>query len=225
MTPIDIDELFELNPDYKFVSWDGEVLIVDNWYKNFDKIQKVMEQQTPVRFETDSNDGINENNFKDYYDCRVVFTSTSNNTKYYNTIQEIEKIINENIMPIKLSTQQGVLFNYFKYAEAPENNIQAIPHTDGGHALAGVIYIDNICSGGTALYDYKPENTTGSGVVDISNFNKKYNYKLKRVIEAKPNRLVLYKGDQWHGAYIEDNKKYVNKWRINQVHFFGVENG
>jgi hypothetical protein len=216
--PIDVNELFELNPDYEVVSFDGEVMIIDNWYKNYDQIIEVMKEQTPALFNPGSDDG---KNGVDYYDGRVLLTNTHNNVKYGKTFEEIEKIIK---MPLSVSWPQALIFNYWKNIKVIPKNIQASPHTDKGIELACVIYLDEVCSGGTMLYDASPTITDGSGTVDINNFKHTYEIKPKKLIEAKPNRMVIYPGNVWHGAYIEDHSKYVDEWRINQVHFINVDN-
>jgi hypothetical protein len=75
--PIDVNELFELNPDYEVVSFDGQIMIIDNWYKNYDQIIEVMEQQTPVYYNYVTSSGIQPDNGKKYHDCRVLLTNTS----------------------------------------------------------------------------------------------------------------------------------------------------
>jgi hypothetical protein len=216
--PIVIDDLFELNPDYEVVSFDGEVMIIDNWYKNYDKILEVMKNQTPVLWNPGSNDG---KNGVDYYDGRVVLTSTVNNSLYNRTLFELSEIIGSQINFLYINS---LVFNYWKGTDTLENNIQAAPHTDRNSELACVIYLDKICSGGTMLYDLEHELTDGSGVVDIDNFSQTSKIKPKRLIEAKPNRMVIYPSKIWHGAFVEDHSKYVDDWRINQVHFINIDN-
>jgi hypothetical protein len=216
--PINIDELFELNPDYEVVSFDGEVMIIDNWYKNYNKIIEVMKEQTPVLWSPgidDKRNGVN------YYDARVVLTSTGNNLLYNQTWFELSKLIGNEI---DCPNIDSLVFNYWKSTNVLENNIQPAPHTDINSDLACVIYLDEICSGGTMIYEPYPYITNGSGTVDIDNFSHNFKIKPKRLIESKPNRMVIYPGNIWHGAFIEDHSKYVDEWRINQVHFISIDN-
>lgn len=222
MKPIDVNELFELNPDYEVVSFDGEVMIVDNWYKNYDQIIEVMKEQNPVFYNPASSDGIDQKNGVDYCDGRVVLTNSKNNLKYNKTLQEIANIIG--IEGLDFLTIESLVFNYWKNIKTPQSiNEQARPHIDAT-AFACVIYLDKICSGGTQLYDAIPADTNGSGTTDITKYQKTFNIKPKRLVEAKPNRMVIYPGNIWHGAFIEDHSKYVDEWRINQVHFIDIHN-
>jgi len=105
-------------------------------------------------------------------------------------------------------------FNYFKNNKKNvSNNFQHFPHIDNYYNA--LVYLDKICSGGTAIYDMPSiVNTEQYNLLyDISNYSK-------RVIKAIPNRLVIFNGRQMHGGYIEDHNKYVNNWRFNQVLFF-----
>jgi len=227
ITPVDIDDLFELNPDYEIVSFDGEVLIIDNWYKNFDAIQEFL-QNTPVaRFETDSGVEKDDKNFVDYYDCRLVLTNTALNSKYNATIAEIESLIHKHAptdVSVRFHNQNALVFNYFKHINPPEDHkSQALPHVDS-YGMSVLIYLDKVCSGGTAFYGTVPDETGGTGIRDLTEYRKKFKFVPTRVIEAKPNRMVVIKGRDWHGAFIEDHSKYVDEWRINQVHFLDVIN-
>jgi hypothetical protein len=90
------------------------------------------------------------------------------------------------------------------------------PHVD--YYLNCIIYLDKICSGGTAIYDIKNlDNHEHLNLLyDVSNVPFK-------LIQAKPNRLVLFNGDRFHGGYISDHTMYETNWRINQVVFFDKE--
>jgi hypothetical protein len=225
MKPIDVDELFELNPDYEVVSFDDGIIMIDNWYKNYDQIIETLEKQTPVLFNPDSYDGIKSENGKDYYDCRLVLTNTFNNKKYLSTFNEIKKILNDVMLVEELSfDRQALVFNYWKNIKIPNQNEQASPHTDYHYDIACIIYLDKICSGGTMLYGLDSGPTNGAGLQDITNAKQTYNIIPQKLIQSKPNRLVIYPGQQWHGAYIEDHSMYVDEWRINQVHFMNVVN-
>jgi hypothetical protein len=224
--PIDVNELFELNPDYEVVSFDGQIMIIDNWYKNYDQIIEVMEQQTPVYYNYVTSSGIQPDNGKKYHDCRVLLTNTSLDEKYISTLKEIEKIITKGSPGLELTfTSPGLVFNYWKNENKNlRNNIQSLPHVDSPAAFACVIYLDKICSGGTNIYDIEENVSVNPGLVDITNFQQTFKYKVVKSIKAKPNRMVIYPGNIWHGAFIEDHSKYVDEWRINQVHFINIHN-
>ena len=220
---IDIDELFELNPDYEVVSFDGEVMIVDNWYKNYDQIIEVMKKQTPITYTSDGAPEISEENGKEYFDGRVIFPNSKFNKKYLKSVEEILKLINTTPDDVHFETN-ALIFNYWKSGKIYENKFQSRPHTDGTNTFACVIYLDELCSGGTAFYKSKEKPSSGSGLIDIQNITVEQCIELKRVIPAKPNRMIIYEGNTPHGAFIEDHSKYIDEWRINHVHFIHLHN-
>ena len=208
--------MFDLNLDYKVVLIDNEVAIIDDWYKDYDQIIDMLKRQTPAPYRPDSNVNYDFDNGVKYKDCRLDIPNTNNET-----LTEIEKIIGEKLTFAKYDS---FTFNYWKNIEVPSNNYQSIPHIDShDFALACVIYMDTISSGGTQLYDAVLSDVSGTGLNDISKFQTKMQIKPRRLLEAKPNRLVIYPGNLWHGAFIEDHSKYVDDWRINQVNFMRMQ--
>lgn len=206
-----VDDLFETHDDYNIVSYNNGILIVDNWYKNYDSIIEIL-MNTPVpRWKWTEG----SRNFVDYYDCRhmiPVFWST-NKTKqnlqpYYKLLSTFFNINTFNI------TNNLYEFNYYKNIKSNvPNTLQHFPHVD--YDINCLIYLDKICSGGTAIYEINSlfNEEEKNLLFDISGFGKE-------VIQSKPNRMVMFSGKRYHGGYIKNHNSYINNWRINQVLFF-----
>jgi hypothetical protein len=210
--PFDPEYIFEINESCEVVSFEDEVLIVDNWYKNYDKMKNIL-LNTPVPRWKWVEGG---RNFLDYFDCRLslpVHFPTSKTNEY---VGKYATLLNKFYKASDITLTSGLYeFNYYKNLKADVSSLmQHSPHVD--FTFNCIIYLDSICSGGTAVYDLEGpfENKEHENLLfDVSKLNKK-------VIPAKPNRLVIFKGDRYHGGYIQDHNKYLNDWRINQVIFF-----
>jgi hypothetical protein len=210
--PYKPEELFETPKEFDVVSFENDVLVIDNWYKNYEDIKRLL-LNTPVprwKWSEDSK------NFVDYFDCRLILPvhfpgslAQDNLSVYVDIVTKFYGIANPCLKSFFYE------FNYYKNIKLDvPKNLQHYPHMD--YAINCIIYMDEISSGGTAIYetDSHIENKEATNLLyDISELNK-------TVIEAKPNRLVMFKGHKYHGGYIEDHNKYVKDWRINQIMFF-----
>jgi hypothetical protein len=210
--PYNPEELFETPKEVRVTSFEDGVLIVDGWYKNYEEIKSII-LNTPVPRWKWAEGG---RNFVDYFDCRLVlpihFTSdkTPDNLSIY--WQLVSKFFG---MPSAQLINNLYEFNYYKNVNKNvSRDLQHHPHVDD--VINCIIYLDEISSGGTAVYkiDHTLENKEHDNLLfNVSKLDKK-------VIPAKPNRMVMFNGTQYHGGYIEDHNKYVDDWRINQVMFF-----
>jgi hypothetical protein len=214
MIPIVPEEVFEFNPEYQ-TSFDGEVLIIDNWYKNPEKICSLLENIPAPRWKS----GPNSRNWIDYYDCRPTIQSFFYSKKIYEPFQELMMNINKHFFKdnYKNIKMQSDFFHFNAYKNIKKNvpnNFQFFPHQD--YEFNCVVYLDKICSGGTAIYpdmDNIPNNEHENVLYDVSKFSK-------IIIPSKFNRAVIFKGEKFHGGYIENHNDYLNDWRINHVMFF-----
>lgn len=207
-------DLFELNSNLK-PKFDGEVLIIDNIFKNYQNILDICHNMPVEQWKTSSN----SRNFKDYYDCRPVFKNHSfNETNDINRLNVLNSLIkhffkeNNNI-----KSETSFNFNYFKHLKNNiSKNYQHYPHYD--NLYTAVFYIDPFENGGTALYEsnqFNPAiNESNNLMYDISDL------KIKKLINSKPNRCAIFSGKSLHGGYIEDHSIYYYNWRINLVQFF-----
>lgn len=204
------DELFEINEDYVITSYKDNILIIDDFYKNFEDIYEILTNMAVPIYKTSKN----SRNFKDYYDCRPIINSLNVATHR----EEIEQLCIE-FFNVDVKASPYYEFNFYKNIKSDvDNKLQHFPHVD--KALSAIIYFDKVSSGGTAFYpnmDHISNNEHENLLYDISHLDK-------FVIQAKPNRLVLFKGQIFHGGYIEDHDKYLNDWRINQVVYIESKN-
>lgn len=222
ISPFMFDDIFEVS-DKLTAKYENGIITVDNFYKNFEKLYSVLQNMAVPNWKLSST----SRNFKDYYDCRPVIlngnagASTSNVPKNDATKRVFEiatKLMEERLSRKGTIRDFNAEFNYFKHINLPKNNnMQFYPHYDS--PIAAIIYLDKVCSGGTALY----HDLKAGEMKNLEHHNLMYDVsKLKKqIIPAKPNRLVIFPGGTMHGGYIEDHSKYLNDWRINQVMFFG----
>jgi hypothetical protein len=218
-TPFKIENVLELNDSYDVQFYENEkILIVDNWYKNFDLLQEIV-LQLPVTCWKTSQNG---KNFVEYYDCKSSIGVHSEVDKkitshYTNTILNlIEQFFKEK----NLQIENGLLeFNFFKNIKKNvDSKLQHFPHKDSKYNC--IIYFDNVSSGGTAIYPEieKLENKEHMNIMfDVSEYQI-------NLIQSRPNRLVIFEGNKFHGGYIENHNQYVDNWRINQVLFIDKKN-
>ena len=202
-------ELFEMNNKMK-INYHSNCIIIDDFYKNFDEIHDLVSMLPKEVWKFQKN----SRNFIDYYDVRpTIFNFYDIRNVYENFFRNVlKKDIN--------ITQQQFIFNCFKWIKTPAHeNIQPMPHKDPIQ-LVGLITLDKINSGGTALYEHSSEDDFDFGysegenaVCDISHL------KINRVIPSKPNRLCIFDGSTYHAAYIQNHDSYLNNWRMNQVFF------
>ena len=229
INPIIPRRLFEVNPDVSMNSFDDEILIMDNFYKNYDEIYEFLSGAT-VDILNDPGPDAEEwsRNFVDYYQCRPSFFHKDRFMPNINAIKQIIKnyysLAKE---PLFCSDRSGPYeFNFFKFINIPSQKIQAIPHLDfqsESVVYNSIVYLDRISSGGTAIYANagKVESLINDAFskehlmagIDVSSLKMK-------LIRSKPNRLVVFKGNRYHNGYIESHRKYQQDWRISQVMFF-----
>ena len=193
------------------------VIVVDDFYKNYDLMYQVLQNSSAPRWKWHSEG----RNFKDYFDCRITLS--------YNTFVDFDRIkINTVISKLikdfyqvkeKIYLQNSFLeFNVYKNIKKDiPNNLQHHPHID--HCFNCIVYMDQVSSGGTAIYD------TLVPIVNQENVNLLYDISGLdfNLIESKPNRLVIFPGWFYHGGYIEDHNMYLDDWRVNNVMFFNSE--
>ena len=210
-TPFLQHKLFEINDDlvveekklgpYTYLS-------IDNFYKNADSIHEMFDKSWVQNWKIHPQG----KNFKEYYDCRSHIKLTDDNFEDENkTFLFFAKILQLNNFYC-----ETIDSNIFTWINPPKQNIQFWPHQDFMYNI--LIYLDKINSGGTALYEEKPECHVDEEIdlrYDISDHTNKMH-----VIPSVFNRCVIFDGKIPHGAFIEDHSKYSNNnWRCNVVYF------
>jgi hypothetical protein len=211
------EDLLEIG-DYNVVSCDNDILIIDDWYKNYDELYDVVSNLPAQRWKW-NDDG---KNFVDYYDCRpsinINFPDGRKLDKFVFSIADVmaKYLKKDNIQTLQVLG--GMLeFNFYQnIKENIPNSLQHYPHID--YTYNYIVFLDKISSGGTALYhDMKalPPGESADLLFDVSAYDK-------TIIHAKPNRMVIFPGKTPHGGYIADHNAYVGNWRMNQVFFLGI---
>jgi len=217
--PIDVNELFELNPDYKVESFENGVLVIDDWYKNYEEIHEVLQNATPVKWKGNIE---GSRNFKDYYDCRHFIQNKDAGEKYQLMINTISELIKKHWnVPYDIGYANDPVLDFNYYSGLKENvkdSMQFAPHVDADFSV--LIYMDKISNGGTGIYNtVVQEDESKTLLFDMETQSPNTKYQMVDIAEAKPNRLVIFPGTQRHGGVIFDHKSYYKKWRINQVIF------
>ena len=223
--PIEPEKLLEIG-DYNIVSYEDNVLIVDDWYKNFQELYDVVTNMPASRWKW-SEEG---RNFKDYYDCRPKINFNYQDRALVDKfLNEIKYLINTHFnLSKKLETIQlrtGLLeFNMFKNIKPNlSNEFQFTPHIDGTDqdSFNCIIYFDKVCSGGTAIYKNLPQQIEQHNIQSLYNEHLNIFFDVtpydKLLIKAKPNRMVVFNSNIYHGGFIENHNAYLNDWRINQI--------
>jgi|TARA_B100001094_G_scaffold132931_1_gene128811 hypothetical protein len=203
---------------YKVVSFENNVLVIDNFYKNYEELYKILKTIPLPRWQFAKG----TKNFKEYYDCRPVLHVPYFDRK--NIILRYEKVYSYLLKRffnydkiIEISTDL-LEFNFYKnIKKGVSNKMQFAPHKDWAYNC--IVYMDKVSSGGTVIYNDLSEsdyNNIGKGQHD--------NYKLrdmsafsKTLIPAKPNRLVIFPGSVYHSSYIDNHNKYTKNWRMNHI--------
>ena len=204
--PFSQENLFEINENLQPVLTkieNYEYVIIDNFYKRPDDINQCLKQSWIQSWKKNDNG----HNFKDYYDCRSFYPIKENKTEsFFKTFLNIE-----NQYCDVIST------NVFSWINPPAQKFQFWPHQDSG--LNIIVYLDKICSGGTALYDKMPVIETSEDI-DIRFDIEKAELKVD-LIQAVYNRCVVFNGQIPHGGYISNHESYTGEnWRYNAVYFF-----
>jgi hypothetical protein len=224
ITPIDQHSLFEVNRNYEFVSFEEGVLIIDNWYENIDEITNHLKNATVTMFKGYGPNG-NSKNWVDFYDCKYYMQNVMGDdypkSVYHEVIHLVRKYFLEGIKcGVSMHNGEILDFNYFKYIDGRNHSNTLDIHKDTDYAA--VVFLDDTCDGGTAVYE---ENMVESKTKSMFDYHKEYDieYEMKYLAKAKKNRLVMFSGRRPHGGFIEHTEKYTNDWRINQAFFIDTQ--
>lgn len=207
--PFNIEDTFKLNNEAKADFYENYV-IIDNFYEDIERIQNIFKDMHVESWKGHKW----SRNFKDYYDCRPFLAN------HYPEAEKLEKrllplseLIGRMLQKPTVEIEQCLQFNVFKHIkrDVPIHK-QHHPHYDTDKVNI-LVYIDEFSNGGTALYENQDmQNREDTNlIIDVREF------KMLEVIPAKPNRCVIFNGNQLHGAYIEDNNLYADNWRITQA--------
>jgi Family of unknown function (DUF6445) len=193
-------------------------LIIDDFYKNPDEVRALcINTPTPIW----KNVGTGKNG-EEYWDCRhqwLFFDKLPFLARLMRIIEEnYDLAVNEQKTPKTFTT------NIFKWSvDQPEGSVGNIAHFDSIKVIAANIYLNTPDEqhGGTAIYRSKVTGETRLFAEDFEmlrsaperfkhlaedgrcyyDLNWQEYWELERVLEMKYNRVAIYPGYFFHGAY------------------------
>lgn len=232
MWPFKPSELFVVNPDFRaeLLRTDPAVVVVDDFYLAPEKVREfVLSMPYPIWKHHQQT-----KNFFDYYDCRhnILLDYPEPQLRVAEIAHRLMRI------HVNMSTPQ-FRTNMFRLIRDQRPDTQAHPHCDG-LSLASLVYLnfDEESSGGTAFYrhrefqlDQLPRDEKarkevsdqifqGEEIEDGRDYFHEWqnNWEQTLMVEMKFNRMVIWPGIAFHGAWHEPNS-FKDFWRINQVIF------
>lgn len=213
IVPYITEKLLEIN-EFCEPNFTNGIVVVDEIYKNYSSIYSMLQNMPVSRWKSSPN----SKNFVDYFDCRATLASPFTITENLSIIKLIKDLIKKYFNKDSVELENDVLdFGFYKNIKKDiPKALQHFPHKE--ESFNCLIYIDQICSGGTALYNF------AETIINQEHSNLLYNISNLQVdlIRSKPNRLVIFPGWTYHGAFIENHNAYVDNWRINQLMFFKI---
>lgn len=232
------EDLFRVTTELEIevVEIDGaRIVLVDHFYQTPDLIrQLILETPAPIWKTTPGG-----KNFVDYHDCR-------HQTQVDEAFMEAQKAISviakkylrtEILQPIQIFNT-----NYFQLIHPQPANTVPVPHEDG-HCLAALVSFNTPqeCRGGTGFYSCKFNQVANVSRLSILEHAALFEWiaanglfetgddyflhdwqdywELVYLAEMQYNRLIMYNGPIFHGAYHVDNQ-FMDYPRINHMMFF-----
>ncbi len=234
MDYIDSTSFFEINPHFKVtrkIVFGETILIYDNILteKSFNNLDKISDNFPKTLFLPNY---YNQNG-KTYIDARTTLEFKNN----YLMMNFLLNQIFQHFNGLNVSWFEYLVINFSKSIEPKKNMIGNIPHYDQ-EDFASVLFFDDIEGNGTGFYKTK----TGMHLIlnktdeDISFCNKfldyGYDYYFTQkdfetfydemeFIQAKKNRLLIYRGRMLHGAVHNENM-FKNNFRKSMITFHSV---
>lgn len=221
--PYAIDNLYKFRSDFSNHTFDGEVIIIDDFFENAEDIYNhITNRDYPLwKYNPESR----TRNHIDYNDCRI--TDTIGHPTRINEIenQRLLDLCRQYFWKGHYDFKHIIEFNCFQTITQFDNKYQHYPHIDSrldasdeDSTLNMLVYMDKEDDGGTAIYG-------GEWITNDENIDLLYPvediFTLQRVIPAKFNRCAIFAGNRMHGAYINDYNKFKDdKWRYTFVRFY-----
>lgn len=220
--PLYIGDLFKLDPKNWEVSFDGTVLLIDNFYADPNSINAWLSKQDYPRWKYYPEIAPTRNGI-DYDDCRLRHVWPSDTMRINETyFDEVLTYLRKYFGDVKYQHDSIFEFNCFRAIKDLLPQEQHYPHFDR-KCLNMVIYMDKGGNGGTNLYigDF-PEYYNNEHENLIFDYDS-IEYDVLTTIPYKFNRAAIFDGRRMHGAFIEDYNHYKNNWRYTQVYFFRLQ--
>lgn len=186
---------------------DTKIYIIDNFYKNPEKVMDIIENNPWKKWKSWDNPSYNGKHFLDHRHDFVDVRSCVYNDFF-------ETLTNQ-----KIAQPGRIVTNCMRFYDKSFNNYKDYywgPHSDLG--FTGLVYLNDFESEGTNFYTQVNEDpwTTPE---HFEPWRQKDRYKLEYMVPAKFNRLVLFDGKALcHGMAVDSNLFFENT-RINQAIF------
>jgi hypothetical protein len=209
--------MFQLNDNLeikKYYIENSPIFVVDNFYKNPNKILNLFLKIPPK---------IHKKNSKKSYN--MIFFEDKRHIFKCEELIEVNQFLGA-LCGQKTYYYENMGFTNFTLFKDPQfndyKNNYWWPHLDGGYN--GVLYLnknDQVC--GTNLYSIVDlQNEPPTNVEEHEQpWRRKEKYKLIHQIKPKYNRMVLFDGLKFtHGMNICNDHYFHDTYRINQIFFF-----
>lgn len=210
--------MFEINKNSfieKKIIEDSEIYIIDNFYKDIEKILDfllILEPDVWKQNQTPSNNLI-------YFEDKRHSLMSKHVTKVYDFLSDL---CGQD--PINMQIKNSILTNFSRFKKCQFNDYKNNywwPHKDNGYTA--IIYLNREDSiSGTNLYEnLNPKNEPPNYPEHYKPWRSKENYRLIETLEPKFNRMVLFDGLKFfHGMNICNDDYFGDEYRMNQVLFF-----
>lgn len=207
--------------DRKFVG-NHQILIIDNFYKNPQKILEVVSKLPYSLSNTNYFPGYRINLKLDLFFLYYIFNNLLRKNFYF-----VNNLPNNYFVP-SFKNLDFIVNVLFTDKELPTRS----PHIDSTlpYKFAISIYLNTIENGGTGFFSY--ENKIEGSSFNIEELSKIYNnkptsyinssidnWKLIETVNSKFNRCVIYEQDLFHSAVFDNFKDFISNPRINQMIF------
>ena len=197
-----------------------EIIIIDDFYTSPDKVRNLALNTQYQNFGS-------MQNFPGYESIKSYYSDP--------IINRFEKIIGKEI---KVSPEKNI-FGKFRYS-LKKNDAATEVHLDYDVEWTGIVYLseDSDSKGGLGIYRHKKLDLSKAPTVDLLvqldcenliEFDTKYVYpytkskdmwELTMEIEAKYNRLILFKGSKYFHGITEQFGDSIENSRLTQNFFF-----
>ena len=208
--------MFELNEDLevkKYHIQNSSIFVIDNFYKNPDKILNLFLSVPP---KIHKKNGQNSYNMIFFEDKRHIFKCEDLVPvhKFLSSVCNQKTYYCNNLGFTNWTRFKKLSFNDY-------SNNYWWPHLDGGYN--GVLYLnknDNVS--GTNLYEKIYSNEPPKNVEEHHKpWREKNKYKLIHQLKPAYNRMVLFDGFKFlHGMNVCNDDYFYDIYRMNQIFFF-----
>lgn len=196
-----------LNINVKETSW-GNYIEIDNFWEYPEKIHEIALKIPCTRLQ-----GIYdvEENGKDYFDGRSYFNFHKEILFHDVLVDVITKIYSVSHLDHQNLSLGNNIFNWNRKCFLKNKDNGYSPHSDGDNVIACLWYMNSEYdkTDGTGIYSNIGKHSKQSPWIDNSN--------LIDVLEAFPNRLVIYDGAVSHSSIV--GERWINDVRHSMVHF------